>query len=69
MIKYLTPNNRSKTYYAKFTREQGNNTWTVERVNRLDKSNQYSCSLSRDNKREFTSALKKAAADGTMAVT
>ena len=69
MIKYLTPNNSSKTYYAKFTREQGNNTWTVERVNRLDKSNQYSFSLERDNKREFTSALKKAVADGNMLVT
>ena len=68
MIKYLTPNNRSKTFYAKFTREQGKNSWTLERVNRLDKTNQYAASLSKENKREFTSALKKAVDDGSLYV-
>jgi len=64
----MTSNNRPKTYYAKFTRERGKNSWTVERVNRLDVTNQYEQSLSRDNKREFTSAVKKAASEGTLYV-
>lgn len=68
MIKNLTSNNREKTYYGKFTRLRGKNTWVVERVNRLDADNQYSQTLKRDNKREFTSAIKKAADSGTLLV-
>ena len=64
----MTSNTRPKTFYAKLTREQGNNSWTVERVNRLEVTNQYSQSITRDNKREFTSALKKAVADGQLYV-
>jgi hypothetical protein len=64
----MTSNNRAKTYYAKLTRERGKNSWTVERVNRLDVANQFSQTLTRDNKREFTSAVKQAACDGTLYV-
>ena len=68
MIKTLTSNNKPKTYYAKFTRERGKNTWTLERVNRLDVTNQYEQKITRESKREFTSALKKAVDAGTLMV-
>ena len=68
MIKTYDSNTRPKTFYAKYTRERGTNSWTLERVNRLDKKNQYSQSLSRENKREFGSALKQAMCDGDVYV-
>ena len=68
MINEYTSNTRPKTFYAKFTRERGRNSWTLERVNRLDVTNQYEQSLSRENKRQFGSALKNACQDGTMYV-
>jgi|10_taG_2_1085330.scaffolds.fasta_scaffold00094_40 hypothetical protein len=68
MIKEMTSNNRAKTFYVKLTREQAKNTWTVERVNRLDVANQYSQTITRDNKRELTSAIKAAVDNGTLYV-
>ena len=64
----MTSNTKPKTFYAKLTRERGTNSWTVDRVNRLDVTNQYAQKLARENKREFTSAIKQAAYDGSLYV-
>lgn len=67
MSTLYSENARPKTLYVQFTR-QSNGTYTVERARALDKSNQYSASIRRVNKRAVTSELKKAAQAGKLQV-
>lgn len=60
-------NARPKTLYVQFTRNS-NGTYTVERARALDKTNQYSRSIRRVNKRAVTSELKRAATNGQLEV-
>jgi hypothetical protein len=54
--------------YVQLTRES-NGTYTVEKARVLEKTNQYSRSIKRVNKRTLTSELKKAAYTGKLQVT
>jgi len=60
-------NARPKTMYVQMTRNS-NGTYTVEKARVLDKANQYSRSIRQVNKRQVTSELKSAVADGKLAV-
>ena len=68
MSTLYSENARPKTMYIQVTRES-NGTYTVEQARALDKTNQYSRSIRRVNKRAVTSELKKAAAAGKLQVT
>ena len=67
MSTLYTENARPKTLYVEFTRTS-NGTYTVERARALDKTNQWSRSIRKVNKRAVTSELKKAAMNGQLAV-
>ena len=60
-------NARPKTVYVQMTR-QSNGTYTVEKARVLDKTNQYSRSIRRVNKRQVTSELKQAVGTGKLEV-
>jgi len=68
MSTLYSENARPKTMYVQLTRES-NGTYTVEKARVLDKTNQYSRSIKRVNKRTLTSELKKAAYAGKLQVT
>tara|TARA_R110000751_G_scaffold160677_1_gene266326 strand:+ start:290 stop:508 length:219 start_codon:yes stop_codon:yes gene_type:complete len=68
MSTLYSENARPKTMYLQMTRES-NGTYTVEKARALDKTNQYSRSIRRVNKRAVTSELKQAAATGKLQVT
>lgn len=67
MSTLYTENARPKTLYVQFTRTS-NGTYTVEKARALDKTNQYSRSIRRVNKRAVASELKNAAAYGQLEV-
>ncbi len=56
-MNYNSRNVRSKTFYAKFTRNR-NGSFELERVNVLDVKNQYAQRIRRADKRDFTRALR-----------
>lgn len=60
-------NARPKTVYVQLTRNT-NGTYTVEKARVLDKTNQYSRTIRRVNKRAVTSELKQAAYNGELYV-
>ena len=60
-------NARPKTVYVQMTRNT-NGTYTVEKARLLEKTNQYSRSIRRVNKRAITSELKSAAQNGELYV-
>tara|TARA_R110002050_G_scaffold46321_2_gene108929 strand:+ start:974 stop:1192 length:219 start_codon:yes stop_codon:yes gene_type:complete len=68
MSTLYSENARPKTMYVQMTRES-NGTYTVEKARALDKTNQYSRSIRRVNKRAVTSELKQAVASGKLQVT
>ena len=68
MSTLYSENARPKTMYVQMTRESNGN-YTVEKARVLDKTNQYSRSIRRVNKRAVTSELKQAAANGKLQVT
>ena len=68
MSTLYSENARPKTMYVQMTRES-NGTYTVEKARVLDKTNQYSRSIRRVNKRAVTSELKQAVASGKLQVT
>ena len=67
MSTLFTENARPKTMYLQLTRES-NGTYTVERARVLEKTNQYTRSIKRVNKRAVTQELKNAAYDGKLQV-
>ena len=60
-------NARPKTVYVQMTR-QTNGAYIVEKARVLEKTNQYSRSIRKVNKRKVTSELKNAAANGMLQV-
>ena len=64
----FSENSRPKTVYVQFTRS-ASGSYTVEKARVLNKTNQWSRSIDRINKRAVTSELKKAAYDGKLVVT
>lgn len=67
MSTLYSENARPKTLYVQFTRNS-NGTYTVERARALDKTNQYSRTIHRVNKRAVTSEIKQAAMNGQLQV-
>ena len=63
----FTENSRPKTVYLQLTRST-NGSYTVEKARLLEKTNQYSRSIRRVNKRAVTSELKAAATAGNLNV-
>ena len=60
-------NARPKTVYVQMTR-QTNGAYTVEKARVLEKTNQYSRSIRKVNKRKVTSELKNAVFNGMLEV-
>lgn len=60
-------NARPKTVYVQMTRDASGK-YTVERARLLDKTNQYSRSIRKVNKRAVTAELKQAAQNGKLYV-
>jgi len=60
-------NARPKTVYVQLTRNT-NGTYTVEKARVLEKTNQYTRSIRRVNKRAIASELKQAAYNGELYV-
>ena len=60
-------NARPKTVYVQMTR-QTNGAYTVEKARVLEKTNQYSRSIRKVNKRKVTSELKNAVFSGMLEV-